>query len=292
MRSKSARQHRAFAVGVALNLGFVALEAAFGVFAGSLALLADASHNLSDVFGLLIAWGAVWLTQREPTRRRTYGFRRSSILASLLNAVILYLAVGAIVWEAVRRLWQPEPVHSETVIWVAAVGVVINTVTTLMFMSGHRHDINIRAIVLHMAADAGVSLGVVVAGIVIMLTGWWWLDPVTSLAIAAVITLATWGLLRDSINLALDSVPPGIDREAVEDFLSALPGICQVHHLHIWAMSTTDTALTVHLVKTKDQANNALIRAASEGLEKQFGIAHATFQIEDALEGATKAVCQ
>ena len=217
--------HRAFAIGVALNVGFVVVEAVFGFLAGSLALLADAGHNLSDVLSLLLAWGASYLATRPPTRHRTYGLRRSTILASLLNAVLLLLAIGAIGWEAVRRFAAPAEVAGTTVIWVAAVGVVINTATALLFMSGRNRDLNIKGAFLHMAADAGVSLGVVVAGVAIILTGQLWIDPSVSLVIVAVIAIGTWGLLRDSLNLALDAVPEGIDPAAVEDYLKNLAGV-------------------------------------------------------------------
>lgn len=270
---------RAFALGVALNLGFVAVEAAAGVLAGSLALLADAGHNLSDVAGLLLAWGAATLARQPPTARRTYGYRRASVLAALANAVVLLMAVGAIVWEAVERLWSSAPVEATTVAVVAGVGVAINTATALLFLRGRAHDLNIRGAFLHMAADAAVSLGVVVAALGIAVTGWLWLDPAASLVVAAVITAGTWGLLRQSLDLALDAVPAHIDRAAVERFLGELPGVREVHDLHIWAMSTTETALTAHLVRPGPTDDAFLHRVAHE-LHARFGIEHTTVQVE------------
>ena len=271
---------RAFAIGIALNIGFVVVEAAYGFLANSLALLADAGHNLSDVLGLLLAWGAAALVRRRPTARHTYGLKRSSILASLANAILLLVAVGMIVWEAVHRLGQPQPVAETTVLWVAAVGIVINTVTALMFVRGGKSDINIRGAFLHMAADAAVSLGVVIAALAVMATGWLWLDPAVSIAIAIVITLGTWSLLRSSLNLALDAVPETIDRPAIEVYLAALPGVTEVHDLHIWAMSTTEVALTAHLVRPDCPVDDGLLGRSARELAKRFGIAHSTIQIE------------
>lgn len=271
---------RAFAIGIALNIGFVVVEAAYGFLANSLALLADAGHNLSDVLGLLLAWGAAALVKRRPTARHTYGLKRSSILASLANAILLLVAVGMIVWEAVHRLGQPQPVAETTVLWVAAVGIVINTVTALMFVRGGKSDINIRGAFLHMAADAAVSLGVVIAALAVMATGWLWLDPAVSIAIAIVITLGTWSLLRSSLNLALDAVPETIDRSAIEAYLAALPGVTEVHDLHIWAMSTTEVALTAHLVRPECPVDDGLLGRSARELADRFGIAHSTIQIE------------
>ena len=271
---------RAFAIGVALNAIYVVLEAVFGIASGSLALLADAGHNLSDVLGLLLAWGATWLAKRRPTPRRTYGYKRGPILASLANAVILLVAVGAIAVEAVRRLITPEPVATSTIIWVALVGVFVNAGTAWLFMSGRHGDLSVRGAFLHMAADAGVTIGVIVAALLIQWTGWQWLDPAISLVIAAVILVGTWGLLRDSVNLAMDAVPPGIDEGEVERFLRGLPGITEVHDLHIWGMSTTETALTAHLVRPGASLDDALLRRACEALRERFGIGHATLQVE------------
>ena len=271
---------RAFALGVALNLGFVAVEAGMGVIAGSIALLADAGHNLSDVLGLLLAWGAAVLARRVPTERRTYGLRRSTTLAALLNAVLLLVAIGAIGWEALRRFHHPEPVEGWTVIWTAVAGIAVNTATALLFRKGRERDINIRGAFLHMAADAGVSLGVVLAGGLILATGWSWIDPVISLGIVAVILVGTWGLLRDSVNLALDAVPEGVDLPAIRTHLEGLPGVSQVHDLHIWGMSTTETALTAHLVRPGGQADDAFLQDAARELHDRFDIEHATLQVE------------
>lgn len=270
----------AFAIGIALNVGFVVVEAAYGILANSLALLADAGHNLGDVLGLMLAWTAAVLARRRPTARHTYGLRRGSILASLTNAALLLVAVGGIVWEAIQRLGKPEPVIETTVIWVAAIGIVINTATALMFVKGRKDDLNIKGAFLHMAADAAVSLGVVIAGVVMMMTGWSWLDPVVSIAIALVITIGTWSLLRDSLNLALDAVPENIDRHAIESYLAGLPGVSEVHDLHIWAMSTTEVALTAHLVRPGAALDDGLLARVSREVHERFSIDHATFQVE------------
>ncbi len=252
----------------------------FGFVAGSLALLADAGHNLSDVLGLALAWGAAWLGRRQPTPRRTYGLRRSSILAALGNAMLLLLAVGAIVWEAVRRLQAPEPVEIGIVLWVAAFGVIVNAGTALLFFRGRGADLNIRGAYLHMLADAAVTVGVIVAALAMGATGWLWLDPAVGLVIAAVILVGTWGLLRDSVDLALDAVPRGIDPSAVEAFLTAQPGVSTIHDLHIWAMSTTETALTVHLVRPAAALDDGLLARLRRELHDRFAIAHATIQVE------------
>ncbi len=275
-----ANHNRAFAIGVALNLAFVAVEAVYGLRAHSLALVADAGHNLSDVLGLLLAWGAATLGAWRPSPRRTYGLRRTSILAALANAILLLLAVGAIAWEAVLRLRTPEPVASGIVIVVALIGIAINTATALLFLKGRKNDINIRGAFLHMAADAGVSAGVVVAALIMSRTGWLWLDPAVSLAIAALITIGTWDLLRDSVNLALDAVPDGIAPDQVEAYLAGLPGVQAVHDLHIWGMSTTHVALTAHLVKPGLENEDQLLATTCHELHDRFGIEHATLQIE------------
>ena len=275
-----ANYSRAFAIGIGLNLAFVAAEALYGWRAGSLALIADAGHNLSDVFGLVVAWWAAALSRRAPTRRRTYGMRRASILSALANAVMLLVAIGAIAWEAVDRLRQPQPVAGSVVIWVASLGILINALTALLFMSGRRGDLNIRGAFLHMAADAGVSAGVVVAGILMTVTGWLWLDPAVSLLIVVVIAIGTWGLLRDSINLAMDAVPEGIDPHAVEQYLQSLPGVAEVHDLHIWGMSTTESCLTAHLVRPEVADDDALLLQAYKELHDRFHIEHPTVQIE------------
>lgn len=272
--------NRAFAFGVALNVGFVIVEAAYGIMAGSLALLADAGHNLSDVLGLLLAWGATYLVRRKPTERRTYGWRKSSILVALINAVILLVALGGIAWEAIQRFSAPVPVAGKTIIFVALVGVVINTVTALLFLSGRKSDLNIRGAFLHMVADAGVSAGVVIAGVAILFTGRLWIDPAVSLFITVIILFGTWGLFRDAFNMAMDAVPRDIDPEAVKAYLSSLPGITGVHDMHIWAMSTTETALTAHLIKPDPKDDDALIEKASKELHVHFGIDHTTLQWE------------
>lgn len=279
---------RAFALGVTLNLIFVALELVFGLKAHSLALLADAGHNVSDVASLLLSWGAFWLSRQPRTPKRSYGFRRSSILASLINAVLLFAAVGAIVWEAVQRMRSPGPVADDLVVWVASAGVIINGATALLFASGRAHDLNLRSAFQHMLADAAVSLSVVLAAIGIGLTGWFWLDPAVSLLIAAVITLGSLGLLRESIDLALDAVPATIDPSAVDAALLALPGVTAVHDLHIWAMSTTETALTAHLLRPGFPIDDKFLGAASAMLKGRFGIDHSTIQIE---EGAGEPKC-
>lgn len=271
---------RAFAIGVTLNLGFVVVEVVFGILANSLALLADAGHNLSDVLGLLLAWGASVLVRKQPTKRHTYGLRRSSILAAMINALVLLVAVGAITWESILRFGQPEPIASGTVILVASVGILINGFTAWLFMSGRAQDINIRGAYLHMTADAAISLGVVVAALLIGVTGWLWLDPLVSLAIAVVIGVSTWSLLRESLNLALDAVPVSIQTAQVEAYLATLPGIKAVHDLHIWAMSTTEIALTVHLVKPDAVIDDALLVRIATDLREQFDIAHTTVQFE------------
>src|SRR5947208_6396589 len=250
---------RAFALGVALNFGFVVVEVIFGIFAHSLALVADAGHNMGDVLGLVLAWSASVLVKTPATDRRTYGLRSSSILAALFNAILLLVSVGAIAWEAIRRFGVPIEVAGKTVIWVSLVGIAINTATALMFMSGRKGDLNIRSAFLHMAADAAVSAGVVVAGVAILFTGRHWIDPIVSLLICAVIVWGTWDLLRESVNLALQGAPKDVDLDAVERYLSALPGIAKVHDLHIWAMSTTEIALTAHLVKPDGQLDEPLI---------------------------------
>lgn len=263
-----------------MNLGFVVAEGVFGLAAHSLALISDAGHNLSDVFCLLLAWAATQLTKAAPTSRRTYGWRRSSILAALVNAVILLVVVGGITVEAVRRLAHPEEVAGVTVMAVAAVGIVINTATALLFMAGRKHDLNVKGAFLHMIGDAAVSAGVVAAAFAIKLTGWLWLDPAVSLAIGAVIVWGTWGLLRESINLSMDAVPEGIDPQAVENYLANLTGVTAVHDLHIWAMSTTEVALTVHLVMDEAPRSDSFLHEVSGTLSERFGIGHATTQIE------------
>lgn len=272
---------RAFAIGIALNLGFVIVEFWYGQIAHSLALIADAGHNLSDVLSLLLAWGAAFLSRTAPTQTRTFGMRRTSILAALINAAVLLVAIGAIAWEAIRRFSEPNPVEGKTVMVVAGIGVLINAATALMFWSGRAHDLNIRGAFLHMAADAGVSLGVVVAGFAILETGWLWLDPVVSLAIVVVIFFATWGLLRDSINLALDFVPAGVDLSAIQIHLESLQHVVEVHDIHVWGLSTTEVALTAHLVLADGaEFTDQNLMQTEQELHEHFGIEHATLQLE------------
>ena len=271
---------RAFAVGVALNVLFVVVEAFYGVVSDSLALLTDAGHNLSDVFGLLLAWGAAALARKRPSARRTYGYSRTTIIASLFSGLLLMGAVGAIGWEAIGRLMDPPQPAGKTIMIVAAIGVVINTVTALFFFSGKDNDLNIRGAFLHMAADAAVSLGVVASGALILFYGLTWVDPVISLVIAAVIFLSTWGLLRDSLNLAVDAVPRNVDPEAVRDYLTGLPGVTALHDLHIWPLSTTDTALTAHLVMQPLPDSDRFLNEVVQRLLRDYSIDHATIQLE------------
>ena len=249
----------AFAIGTALNVALVLAQFVFGYLSNSLALISDGTHNLSDVVGLIVAWGASWAGQRLPTARRTYGYGRASILASLVNAALLLVATGAIVIEAIRRFAEPQPVESNTVMLVAGIGIVVNAATALMFMRGRAHDLNIASVFAHMAGDAVLSLGVVITAFLIGITGSLWLDPLMSIALAATIFLGSWRLMRDAVNMALDAVPPGIDPAAVHSYLACLPGVTEVHDLHIWAMSTTETALTVHLVRPGGKADDAFV---------------------------------
>jgi cobalt-zinc-cadmium efflux system protein len=276
----------AFAAGVTLNTVFVVAELAFGYAANSLALISDAVHNFSDVISLLLAWAALWLARKQPTQQHTYGYRRASILAALVNAGLLLIAVGGIAVEAINRIQEPAAVAGWTVVLVAALGILVNGGTALLFMRGRHGDLNIRGAYLHMAADAGVSFGVVVAALVIMATGWLWVDPAISLCIAAVVLASGWGLARDSVNLALDGVPKGIELAKVKDYLVTLEGVTELHDLHIWAMSTNETALTAHLVRPAG-FNDAFLHGVCEELSHRFNIHHATLQIE-----ASSEVCK
>lgn len=271
---------RAFALGVALNAGFVVVEAGFGFYADSLALLADAGHNLSDVLGLALAWGAAALARRPPGGRFTYGLRGSTIWAALANAAILLVAVGAIAWEAIGRIGAPPPVASNVVIAVALAGTMVNAATAALFLRSRKHDLNARGAFVHMAADAAISLGVAIAGIAILWSGWTWLDPAVGLVIAAFIVAGTWGLAREALALALHSAPRGIELPAVRAQLAALPGVTGVHDLHVWAMSTTEIALTAHLVMPSGHPGDAFLASAARALEARFRIGHATLQIE------------
>jgi cobalt-zinc-cadmium efflux system protein len=285
------RQHRAFALGVALNLGFVAGEAAFGLKLGSLALIADAGHNLSDVMSLLLAWGASVLATRRPTPRRTYGLRRTTILASLVSALLLLVAMGALSWEAVQRLSSPRAVGGLGLIGVSGIGVVVNGLTAFLFHADRERDLNVRGAYLHMVADAAISLGVVVAGAVILLTGWGWVDPALSLVIAVLVTVGTWSLLRESLALSLDAVPAGIDPVAVARYLEGLPEVKELHDLHIWGLSTTEASLTVHLVVPEILPDDSFLRRLGRELEERFGIGHTTIQVErgDSVETCLQA---
>jgi cobalt-zinc-cadmium efflux system protein len=276
----------AFAVGIGLNLIFVAVEFIYGVLANSVALIADAGHNLSDVLGLVIAWVASVLTRQPPSSRFTYGLGGSSIVAALFNAVLLLVAVGAIAWEAVLRLFHPEPVASGTVMIVATIGIIVNGVTAGLFASGRKGDLNIRGAFLHMIADAAVSAGVVVAGMIMLYTGWLWLDPLTSLVIVGVIVWGTWSLLRESLAMSVNAVPSAIDPQAVRRYLESCAGVTAVHDLHIWPLSTTENALTAHLVFPGGHPGDEFLLTAATQLRQRFGIGHTTLQIEISEETA------
>lgn len=271
---------RAFGLGIALNVAFLVAEAIAGVVAGSTALLADAAHNFGDVLGLGMAWGAVVLSRRKRTARRTYGLRRTTILAGLANGVLILVAIGGVTWEAIQRLGDPAHVDGGLVAIVAVIGVLVNTGAALLFVRGRHRDVNQRGAFLHLMADAAVSAGVVVSGVIVWRTGWNWLDPVTSIVVSLVILVSTIGLVREALDLLLDAVPGHIDPQAVEDYLAALPGVKQVHDLHIWPMSTTSVALTAHLVVDWDDRSPVFVRDAAHEIEHRFGIAHATIQLE------------
>jgi cobalt-zinc-cadmium efflux system protein len=271
---------RAFAIGVILNSAFVGAEAIFGFWSHSLTLLADAGHNLGDVLGLLMAWAATNLENHRATDRYTYGLRRSSVLAALFNSLLLLVSVGAIAWEAVHRLIHPETIAGLTMMRVAAFGIVVNGVTAWMFSRGRHSDLNIRGAFLHMAADAAISVGVVVAGLLILRTGWQLIDPIGGLTIVAIILFGTWGLLRDALNLSLDAVPRNVDLAAVRLWLEGLPEVAALHHLHVWGLSTTEVACTAHVVKRAPDLDDELLRRIADGLHDRFGIEHATVQFE------------
>ena len=269
----------AFAIGIGLNIAFVAIEAFYGWKVNSLALLADAGHNLSDVIGLVLAWGGALAGRLRPDARHTYGWKRAGILAAFINAVLLLVAMGSLAWEAVHRLQSPEPIQGVTIMVVAGIGIVVNTATALLFMRGRESDLNIRGAFLHMAADALVSAGVVVAGGLALWFGWAWLDPVVSLVIAAVIVVGTWSLFKQSLHLLFDGVPEGVDLHAVQALLEALPGVARVHDLHVWAMGTSEIAMTAHLVMPEGHADDAFLQHATEQLHDRFGIEHVTLQV-------------
>ncbi|WP_306394751.1 cation diffusion facilitator family transporter [Telluria beijingensis] len=271
---------RAFALAIGLNLAFVIVEFTYGFIAHSTALMADAGHNLSDVLGLVLAWGAAVLARSVPKGRYTYGLRGSSILAALGNGLLLMVACGAIAWEAVQRIAEPAPVAGATVSIVAAIGVVINGFSAWLFLAGSKGDLNIRGAYLHMAADAALSLGVVISGLTIMFSGWTWIDPVVSLVIVVVIVLGTWSLLRESVQLSMAAVPPNVDAGKVQAFLAGQPGVTGVHDLHIWALSTTETALTAHLVIPGGYPGDAALDAIEHTLREKYAIHHSTLQVE------------
>jgi len=281
-------QGRAFAFAIVLNTAFVLTEFTYGFIANSTALMADAGHNLSDVLGLLLAWGAALLSRRAPSERYTYGLRSTSIMAALTNAMLLLVACGAIAWEAVHRFSQPPLVAGLTVTMVAGIGIVINGLSAWLFAKGSKNDLNIRGAYLHMAADAAVSLGVALAGIAMIYTGWFWLDPVISLVVVTIIVIGTWGLLRDSIQLALIDVPAHIDVSALETYLRQRPGVSEIHDLHIWGMSTTESALTVHLVMPDGYPGDAFMDTIVQTLNDRFSIHHCTLQVE---QGTTDHAC-
>ena len=279
---------RAFVIAIALNTTFVAIEFAYGFIANSTALMADAGHNLSDVLGLLLAWGAAVLARKTPNGRFTYGLRSTSILAALANAMFLMVACGAIAWEAIQRFSEPPVVAGWIVTLVAGIGIVVNGLSAWLFVKGSKGDLNIRGAYLHMAADAAVSLGVAVAGVVMMFTGWYWIDPVISLAIVAAILIGTWGLLRDSVQLALNAVPPHIDVAEVETYLRECAGVTDIHDLHIWGMSTTESALTVHLVMPEGYPGDAFMDGIMRTLKERYSVQHSTLQVE---QGTTDHAC-
>ncbi len=280
VQNGSVTHRKSFAIGIGLNIIFVVIEVVYGLIANSSALLADAGHNASDVLWLIFAWTAAWLATMKPKGKYTYGLRKTTILVSILNALLLFGAVGAIAWGAYRKFINPEPVAGMQVMIVAGIGVVINTFTALLFVKGQKDDLNIRGAFLHMVADAAISLGVVVAGLLITLTGVLWIDPVTSLLIVAIVMWSAWHLFTESINLALDAVPKNINIEEVRDFLLSKDGVTDLHDLHIWAMSTTQVALTVHLIMPQGQSDNFIGNLQKE-LWHKFGINHTTFQVEN-----------
>jgi len=281
----------AFAVGIGLNVAFVLIEGVAGWFADSVALIADAGHNLSDVLGLLMAWAAYALSKRPASARYTYGLRGSSILAALFNAIFLLIACGAIVLGAIQRLFEPVPVQAGLVMGVAAIGIVVNLGTALLFMRGGKHDLNIRGAFLHMASDAAVSAGVVIAGLIVLETGLTWIDPLISLVIVLVIVIGTWGLFRDSLTMSLQGVPGKIDTAEVTARLAALPGVQAVHHVHIWPTSTTEVAMTAHLLMPDAAGDDAFLGMTAALVRKEFGIAHGTFQIEKGVCADERADC-
>ena len=272
--------NKAFIIGSLLNISFILIELWFGYSSKSLSLVSDAIHNTTDVFGLFISWAGIWFATRKPTNKRTYGFGRGSILTSLINAIIILVAAGGIFVEGIHRLGSPVSVMGSTVVWVAIIGILINGITALLFLQGRKNDINIRGAFVHMAVDALVSLGVVVAGLLITLTGFAWIDPIVSIIIAGIIVLTTWSLMKDSLNLALDAVPEHVNRDEIKKYLETLPGVCAVHDLHIWAISTKETGLTAHLVHGDITIAENVVQKATKELESKFSIGHVTLQVE------------
>ncbi|MBL4687037.1 MAG: cation transporter [Nannocystaceae bacterium] len=271
---------RAFAISLVLNIGFVVTEVVYGLMADSMALVADAAHNLGDVLGLALAWGATRLVKIEPCDRRTYGWRKSTVLAAVLNATLILVAVGGVAWEAVGRIAAPVPVDGWTVVAVAAVGVAVNGVSAALFFAGRKHDANIRGAFLHLATDAAVSVGVVLAGALVLTTGWHWVDPATSLIVSVIVVAATWGLLRESVGMLMDAVPGHIDLKKVRDCMCELPGVADVHDLHVWAMSTNETSLTAHVAIEDGYDAATLLLALEAELRTRFEIGHTTVQLE------------
>lgn len=272
--------NHAFKLGILINLIFVFIETIFGFSANALSLIADAGHNLSDVLGLVVSWVAVLLSSRPRTSNRTYGYKRSSILAALFNAIFLLVAIGGILVEALQRLQNPQPVAENKVIVVALIGILINGFTAYLFMKDQHHDLNVKGAFLHMAADTLVSVGVVVAAVIVKFTHWFWLDPVISLVIAVIIFIGTWGLLRDAVNLSLDAVPKAVDYDEVKKFIEATPGVLAIHDLHIWGISTTENALTVHICRQTLANNNQFLEKLDHELTKNFALSHITIQVE------------
>jgi cobalt-zinc-cadmium efflux system protein len=282
----SSNFNKAFIIGILLNAVYIVVELVYGLIINSMALIADAGHNFSDVLGLLLAWGASYLAKTAATEKRTYGLRKSTILAAFFNSIILMIAVGAITIEAIRKLIYPEAVHGQTMMIVAGIGFMINAITAMLFMKGKEKDLNIKGAFLHMAADAGVSLGVVLAGLIIVSTGWLWVDPAISLVIVLVITIGTWGLLKDSFHLSMDAVPKDIKLKEVGRYLKQIDGVSEVHDLHIWAMSTTETALTAHLVIPNETKDDFFLKKICGELYSRFGIIHSTIQIEKSAQSS------
>jgi cobalt-zinc-cadmium efflux system protein len=279
----------AFALGAFLNLAFVGAELSYGYMAKSLALISDAVHNFADVIGLLLAWGAAWLARRGPTDERTFGYRRASILAALVNSCLLFLAIGGIIIEALQRFARPEAIETKMVIGVAAAGIVINMATAMLFWKGQKHDINLRGAFMHMVADAAISLGVVVSGAIIWLKGWQWMDPAISLVIAVIVLAGCWGLAKEALHLSLDGVPKHINRKNVLFYLHELPGVTGVHDLHIWAMSTTEVALTCHLLRPGHPVDDVFLQKVALELQELHQIHHVTIQVE---QGNTRDQCR